>query len=175
MNVFRLVDHGYVDRMIAFDSLPKRLLAGIKMKDIEGYPRYWKEWLREHDAIHKVKKWNADLLKHDEVWETFTYVLDYKIINTDREKWQAITNYVRKAVDLEVRLMDKIEDMAIPVAKDANSELAIEPEQVPIIPVPLEFKEKEEAPQIIKSEGEVEPPVEVKRRGRPPKKVALEA
>lgn len=174
MQVVRLVDAGYVDKMIAFDELPKELFRGVRMKDLEGYPRYWKAWLKENNAIRKVKKWNADLQKFDEVWETFTYVLDYKFINEDKQKWQEITNYVRKAVDLKVRLLDKIDDMAVPVAKDAHSELSIEPENVPIIPVPLEVKM--EPPEIIKPHETIEAPVmqEPKRRGRPPK-VALGA
>lgn len=181
MHVFRLVDGGRVDRMIAFDSLPKRLLTGIKKKDLDGYPRYWKAWLKDNNSVHKVKRWNPELEKFDEVHETFTFMLDYKQINEDREKWQAITNYIRKAVDLSVRLMDKIEDMAIPVAKDAVSELSIEPEMVPIIPVPLEAGEREPAPKIIKPSEATEAIVphetiseEPKRRGRP-KKVAVEA
>ena len=170
MHVFRLVDGGRVDKMIAFDSLPKRLLTGIKKKDLDGYPRYWKAWLKDNNSVHKVKRWNPEMEKFDEVSETFTYMLDYKLINEDTQKWQAITNYVRKAVDLSVRLMDKIEDMAIPVAKDATSELSIEPEMVPIIPIPLEAGEREPAPKIIVPES-VAVEAEPKRRGRPKKEV----
>lgn len=165
MNVFRLVNPGRVDKMIAFDTLPKRLCSGIKTKDLKGYPRYWRTWLKEHDAVHTVKRWNTQELKHDEVEETFTYVLDM-MVNEDKEKWQAITNYVRKAVDLSVRLMDKMDDMAIPLAKDSYTEINIEPEQVPVIPVPLELiKGVQELPQIVE--------VEKKKPGRP-KKVAVE-
>lgn len=176
MQVFRLVDGGRVDRMIAFDALPKRLLTGIRKKDLDGFPRYWKSWLKDNECVHAVKRWNGELEKFDLINETFTYVLDYKSINEDREKWEAITNYVRKAVDLKVRLKDKIEDMAEPLAKDCYSEMSIEPEQVPVIPVPLELREKEEAPKIITpTEAAVEEvAVAPKRRGRP-KKVAAEA
>lgn len=176
MNVFRLVNPGYVDKMIAFDALPKRLLTGIKTKDLEGYPRYWKAWLKENGAVHKVKRWNPEELKVEEKEETFTYLLD-SLINEDKQKWQAITNYVRKAVDLSVRLMDKIDDMAIAVAKDSHSELSIEPEQVPIIPVPLELAPVAEPARIIRSKEIEEPEAFVeapKKRGRP-KKVVVEA
>lgn len=176
MHVFRLVEAGRVDKMIAFDSLPKRLLTGIPMKDLDGFPRYWKAWLKENGCVRTVKRWNAETQRHDEMVETFTFKLDYRLINEDREKWQAISNYVRKAVDLKVRLMDKIEDMAIALAKDSYSELGIEPEQVPIIPIPLEGAEVQEAPRIIRpSETEMEVPlVEKKKPGRP-KKVSVEA
>ncbi len=167
MQVLRLVDPGYVDRMIAFDTLPASLFRGVRMKDLEGYPRHWKNWLKDHNAIRVVKRWNEDLGKPVEVEETFTYILDYKFINDDKQKWQEITNYIRKAVDLKIRLLDKIEDMAVPVAKDAHSELGIEPENVPIIPIPLSATRQEAPPEIVKPGEEVT--IEPKRRGRPPK------
>lgn len=175
MNVFRLIDSGRVDKIIAFDSLPKRLLNGIRTKDLEGFPRYWRSWLKDNGSVQTVERWDAENMKSKHVEETFTYLLNYKDVNQDIEKWQAICNYIRKAVDLTVRLMDRIEDMAIPLAKDAISELSIEPEQVPIIPVPLELAERPEAPRIIRSTEEAIAEVEVapKKRGRPKKEVAV--
>lgn len=179
MQVFRLVNPGYVDKMIAFDSLPKRLLQGLKMKELDGYPRYWKAWLKDNGATRRVKRWSAEVDQYVEIDESFTYMID-TLINEDKEKWQAITNYVRRAVDLSVRLLDKIDDMAVRVAKDSYSELSLEPEQVPIIPVPLELAPKPEPARIIRPKETVEEaavPVVAeapKRRGRQ-KKVAVEA
>lgn len=185
MNCFRLVNPGFVDKMIMFDTLPKRLCAGIKMKDLEGFPRYWRAWLKENGCVRKVSRWNAEQGCPIEHEETFTYILDYKTINEDRERWEAITSYIRRAVDLKVRLMDKIEDMARPLANDPHSELSAEPEQVPIIPIPVELAEKEAAPRIIRTAEDkviLEPVttmkepavVPAKKRGRP-KKAAVEA
>lgn len=178
MNVFRLINPGYVDKMIAFDSLPDRLLQGIRTKDLEGYPRYWKVWLKQNGALHTVKRWNEETRQYEEKEETFTFMLD-SLINEDKQKWQAITNYIRKAVDLSVRLMDKIDDMALPVAKDSHSELSLEPEQVPVIPVPLELAHEAEPARIIrpKEAEEEEMPLAAeapRKRGRP-KKVTVEA
>ena len=180
MQVMRLVDPGRVDKIIAFDSLPKRLLTGIQTKGLDGFPRYWKAWLKDNGSMHKVKRWNAETQRHDDIEETFTYILNFKTVNNDTEKWQTISNYVRKAVDLKVRLMDKIEDMAIAFAKDSYSELSIEPEQVPVIPIPLEASEVQEAPRIIRpsemkdGEQSTETVIVKKKPGRP-KKIAVEA
>lgn len=121
VNVFRLVREGRPDRYIVFDELPKRLLKNIPKLEISqsGLPREWKKF----SPIH--------------------YILHIFSINADKEKWQEITSFVRKAVDLKTRLLDKIEDMAIPIAQDSKSEITLSPEELVPIIIPVEFQEKE--------------------------------
>ena len=115
MQVFRLVVPGRVDKVIAFDSLPERIVKGIRTAAPSGLPRHWREF-----APH-------------------FFVLEYIDLNRDIEKWQEITQYVRKAVSLSVRLMDKIEDMAVKMAPDSHAPLELEPEDVPVIIIPVEL------------------------------------
>lgn len=142
MNVFRLVNGGAVDKIIAFDSLPKRLTFGIRTKPMDGFPRYWQNWLIEHESTQSIQVMNPETGNREPMEQPCTYILEYKMVNSDIQKWQEITNYIKKAVDLSVRLMDRIEDMAVPFAKDSASELSLEPEQVMIIPVPSEVKKE---------------------------------
>lgn len=165
MNVFRLIDGGQVDKIIAFDELPKSMLKGIKTKAFDGFPSFWKRWAKENSSIRVVSRLDSETGVRSEVEEPCTFMLDYKTTNEDKEKWQEITNYVRRAVDLSVRLMDKIEDMAVKLAKDPYSELSIEPENVPIIPIPAKAK------VVVDVDADVDVPA--KRPGRP-KKVAVE-
>lgn len=140
MNVFRLVNGGAVDKIIAFDTLPKRLTVGIRTKPMDGFPRFWHRWLIENGSTQPVSVHNPETGMRDQMEQPCTYILEYKMVNADIQKWQEITNYVRKAVDLSVRLMDRIEDMAKPFAKDSTSELSLEPEEILIIPIPAENK-----------------------------------
>lgn len=163
MQVFRLVDPGVVDRCIAFNSLPKRLLAGVRRGLIEGFPRHWQDFMG-------VSKTDKDARPF--------YFLEYKMLNSDKERWQQISNYVRAAADKTVHLLDKIEDMAIPLAPDAYSQLTLEPEDVPVIPIApedeekVEVKEEKKAP-IVKAieESNNEPVFTKKKPGRPKKLV----
>lgn len=145
MNVFRLVNGGTVDKIIAFDSLPKRLTFGIRTKPMDGFPRFWHRWLMENKSTEVVSVFNPETSMKEQKEQPCTFLLEYKMVNADIQKWQEITNYVRKAVDLSVRLMDKIEDMAKPFAKDSTSELSLEPEEVLIIPIPQEIKKLEDS------------------------------
>lgn len=154
MQVLRLVEPGFVDKIIAFDSLPERYWVNVKKRTCEGLPRHWKSY------------------------SPFHYLLEFKDINSDKERWQEIGNYVRKAVDIKFRLRDKLEDMAIKMAADATSPVAIEPEDIPVIPLPVEIDEEEvdtlhvvqpaKYEEAIASEEAPKP-----KRGRKPK-VALE-
>lgn len=164
MNVFRLVDGGQVDRMIAFDSLPENLTAGIKTKPFDGFPSFWKKWALENNSLRMVPFSNPKTGERTSVKEPCAFILDYKLVNDDKQRWQEIVNYVKKAVDLSVRLMDKIEDMAVPLAKDCYSELSIEPDQVPVIPIP-----QEEEDQTVMANEQV---VVVRKKPGRPKKVA---
>ena len=148
MQVFRLVNGGFVDKMIAFDSLPESILTGIRTKDISGMPRYWGKWLEDHGCVRTVFKTETEILMDRRMHVTKTpigkepcfYVLDYMDLNADKEKWQEITNFLRRAVDKTVRLMDKIEDMAKKMAPDSYAQLELEPEDIPVIEIPKEFQ-----------------------------------
>lgn len=115
MQVFRLVVPGRVDKVIAFDSLPERLVKGIRTGEPSGLPRHWREFAPKF------------------------FILEYLDLNRDIEKWQEITQYVRKAVSLSVRLMDKMEDMAKKMAPDSHAPIELEPEEVLVIPIPEEL------------------------------------
>lgn len=142
MQVFRLVNPGFVDRVIAFDSLPESLLTTVRRAPAAGFPRHWRDFL------------GVD--RNDQTTEPF-YTLDYITRNADKEKWSEIVSYVKRTVDPTVRLLDKVEAMAAPLAESSHSDLTLEPEQVPIIPV---------STKVDHAAPEAEP---VARRGRPRK------
>lgn len=166
MHVFRLVQSGRVDKVIAFDSLPNRLLQGVEMRSPDGLPRHWKSFLGENErytppsAEKNPATGKVEMIGERREKGAFFYILNYKEINSDIERWQEISSFVRRAVNLKFRLLDKIEDMALPMSTDANSELKLEPEQLEengaIIPIPEEFQEK--GPAILDKNGnEVRP------------------
>ena len=84
------------------------------------------------------------------------FVLDYVTTNNDKEKWEKIKSFVRRAVDPSVRLMDKLEDMAAPMAPNAKDALDLEPEGVPVIPIPEKLTSV--APEESESEAAVKTP-----------------
>ena len=155
MQVFRLVQSGHVDKVIAFDDLPKRLLEGVEMRPPDGLPRHWKAFIGDHEKYTPPSpEKNPVSGKVEMVGERrdvgpFFFVLNYKEINKDMERWQEIAGFVRRVVNLQFRLLDKLEDMAIPMSTDANSELKLEPEDLEsggaIIPIPEQFQEKGQA------------------------------
>lgn len=166
MQVFRLVQTGFVDKVIAFDDLPKRLLDGIEMKSPDGLPRHWKAFVGEHEkytppsAEKNPATGKVEMVGEKREIGPYFFVLNYKEINKEIERWQEISSFVRRAVNLKFRLLDKIEDMAIPFSTDAASEIKLEPEhleeQGAIIPIPIEFQEK--TPAILDKNGkEVRP------------------
>lgn len=186
MQVFRLVNGGFVDRLIAFDSLPERLVRNIKTRDISGMPRYWAKWMMENGSVRQVFKIQEKMSENRTLQvskapignEPCFYVLEYKDVNADREKWEEICNYVRRTVETKVRLMDRIEDMAKKMAPDSHAQLEIEPEDIPVIEVPSEAVEATNQDEPIKENEEFLTPngevAQAKKRGRP-KKVAVEA
>lgn len=161
MQVFRLVQTGHVDKVIAFDELPKRLLDGIEMRSPDGLPRHWKAFIGTHEkripsSMEKNPITGAmEKLTFPPEVGPFFYVLEYKDINKDKDRWQEINAFVRRAVDMKFRLKDKLEDMALPFAPDAMSEIKLEPENLEeegaIIPIPIEFQEK--TPAILDKDG----------------------
>ncbi len=183
MQAFKLVNAGFVDRVIVFDELPKRLMQGIKTRDVSGFPRSWARWLADIDSTRPVLK-TETTQNHDRSYtfkytpigkEPCFYILEYVDINADKEKWNQICEYLRVNLGPDVRIKEKIEDMALRLAKDSTSSIDVEPEDIPVIPVPRETL-KESSPDEIVKPGETiiveEQPQ--KKRGRP-RKVAVEA
>lgn len=161
MQVFRLVETGRPDKLLAFDELPKRLLAGVDMRSPDGLPRHWKTFIGEHEkytppSLEKnVLTGKIEQIGEERITAPFFYVLYYKEINKDKDRWLEICNFVRRVVSLQFRLKDDIGEMAIPMAPDSASEMKIEPEHLEengaIIPIPLEFQEK--TPAILDKNG----------------------
>lgn len=163
MQVFRLVG-GHVDKIIAFDELPERFVEGLEMKGPDGMTPGWKKWLPV-----KVRRWpgasyilqsGAVKVVPDRFEEgPFFYILEYQAINRDIERWQEICAFVRRAVDLTVRLPDKLEDMAIPLAADFKSEITVHDPatEVPVIKIPEALQEK--TPPLVSPQGEELRPV----------------
>lgn len=156
IQVFRLVDPGRVDRVIAFDELPESLTRGVTRGTANGLPSSWHSFLG-------IKRGDAKALPF--------YVLDFRTLNRDKERWQEIGNYVRRSTDKEVRLLDNLYDMAKPMSTDSYSSLELDPEDVTIIPI---IKEEivEEIPRTVVP-VKVEEIVEEKKRGRPKKEVVV--
>jgi len=138
MQVFKMVDPGRVDRLLAFEGLPEPLLKGIRRGAVSGLPRFWHRFL--------------DVNKDDANPRPF-YVLDYKYINKDMEKWSQITAYVRTHMEEDPQVMDKIEDMALPMAVNVRADLSLDPEDIAVIKMKVEKKiAVEEKPIVEKKE-----------------------
>ncbi len=188
MQCIRLVNGGYVDKVIVFDSLPERLMKNIKTREVAGFPRAWARWLLDIGSTRTVFKTetSVDLARN---WtykytpigkEPCFFILEYTDLNADKEAWRAISEFVRTTVGPEVRLREKLEDMALAFAPKPTDALDIEPEDVPVIPVPLEISKAaspkddlvtREDPVIVREES-----VSAKKKpGRPRKAVAVEA
>lgn len=177
---FKLVNGGFVDRVIVFDSLPERLYKNVKTRAADGFPRAWAKWLAEIGSLRTVfsTETTVDLarnwtFKHTPIGkEPCFFVLDYQDLNQDKQAWRDICEYLRLHVGPETRMKEKIEDMAIVLAPNSTTALAIEPEDVPVIPVPKEGA-AEIAPLVKAGEVIVVQETAPKRRGRP-KKVEAE-
>lgn len=146
MQVFRLV--GGPDKIIAFDSLPKRLLSGFDMINADAFPRHWKEWMgkTEHVAIVPPEKdpLTGAVRQFNPIVTTdhYFYMVDWSL-GPVVEKWKAICEFVRSHVSKDVELKEKIEDMAKPLAGNLIDSPTLEPEDVVVIPIPEEFQEKD--------------------------------
>jgi hypothetical protein len=146
MQVFKLVRPGFVDRVLAFDELPATVMRGVRRGPIAGFPRHWRDFMG---------------VKHGDTTAMPFYILDYITMNSDKEKWQEISSYVKRNVEPTVRMLDKLEAMAAPLATDSYSDLTLEPEDVPVIPLP----KKPEGT----TEDEVDEVETKRKRGRPAK------
>lgn len=186
MQAIKLVNAGFVDKVIVFDTLPDRLMQGIKTRDLAGFPRSWAKWLSSIGSTRKVfststeKRGPGDYVySHTEIGkEPCFFVLEYLDINADKEIWRAIGEFLRMNCGPEVRLKEKVEDMALALAPNSTTSLSVEPEDIPVIIV-SEVRIETVAPEReIIQHGEtilVEDTAPVqKKRGRP-KKVAVEA
>lgn len=176
MQVIRLVKGGEVDKVIAFDSLPADLISGLRQNPADGFPRHWKSWLKEVGCIKKSSKWNHLTATSYSVEEPAFYIIEYIYVNKDKERWQEITNHVRKNCDPSIRLLDKFEDMAKPLALDAYQPLSLEPEDVPVILLQKELVLSESDPvKEVASAVEQPAPAPLVKRGRPKKIVEAAA
>lgn len=183
MQAFKLVNGGFVDKVIVFDSLPERLYKNVKTRAADGFPRSWARWLTQIGSLRPFYKTTTmvDLARN----YTFThepmgkepcfFVLDYQDINADKEIWRNICDYLKANCGPEVRLKEKIDEMALALAGNPTQPLEVEPEDVPVVSVPSEVQEKEH--DLVKP-GETivvqETSPVSKKRGRP-KKMAVEA
>jgi gamma-glutamylcyclotransferase (GGCT)/AIG2-like uncharacterized protein YtfP len=122
-----------VDKVMAFDTLPEELLKGLRPVFPSGFPRHWKAWLNEIGSKAKV----VYTINKEEVEkeEACFFGIEYVTLNKDKERWQEIVSYVRRTCDPSIRLLDKFEDMAKPLAPDSYQPLDLEPEDVPVIPL----------------------------------------
>lgn len=181
MQAFKLVNAGFVDKVIIFNSLPDYLTKNIQTRGTDGFPRAWPRFLADIGSTRKVYKTedSVDLARN---WTTKKtpigdepcfYVLHYTDINADKEAWRAICDYLRATVGPEVRLKEKIEDMAVVLASDPTQPLSIDPEDIPVVPVKIK-KEAPVAETVEQGEVILVNEAAPKRRGRP-KKVAVEA
>lgn len=123
MQVFKLVRAGWPDSVIGFDSLPDDLLVGTLRGPIAGWQRHWFEFMGVDPK--------------DKGAHPF-YILDYVARNQDKQKWNAISSYVKRNAEPGQRLLDKIEAMALQVAPDSYSEINIDPEDMPMIKLGVE-------------------------------------
>lgn len=144
--VFKLMD--MPDRVIAFDSLPEELLAGIELVDCSKLNKEWREFVgyREKKTIIRpemdpiTKQYNkAEPLIEK---KPFAYLIDREL-NADKDRWAEILTYVRRHAPMSwtqsnghpQRLMDDIEKMAKPIARDVHSDPDLEVEDVIVIPL----------------------------------------
>ncbi len=181
---FKLVNNGFVDRMIVFDLLPEYLVRNVRTRAADGFPRAWAKWLASIGSMRPVYKTetSVDLARNYTFKKTpigmepCFFVLDYADINADKETWRAIGEYLRLHVGPEVRLKEKVEDMAIPLAANCTQPLSVEPEDIPVVPVPSEKASEPPTRGELVNQGEtiIVKDSAPKKRGRP-KKVAVEA
>lgn len=141
MQVFRL--WGAPDSVIGFNELPERLVEGLEMIRADGFPRHWKEFLGKRKRYIQIPP-EKDLLTGNvrrfapiEEEDSYFFGID-GMIQPQVEKWQEICDYVRQHVPKDFRLLERIEDMAKPLAPDKLQGISLEPEDVPVIPLPKE-------------------------------------
>lgn len=136
--VLRLM--GMPDKMIAFDELPEDLLKDLEMQDEKSLPRYWREWIGNRKRVVNIKSYvdpmTRQLIKCAPLVEEgpFTWTVDWEI-NAQKDAWSQICSYVRQNVANDFRLLDRLEDMAKPLAPNVSEQITLEPEDIIIIPI----------------------------------------
>lgn len=138
MQAFKLVNAGFVDKVIVFNELPKRLLQGIETRSVDGFPRSWARWLGEIGSVRDVFKTETEKRGPGDYKFTYTsigkepcfYVLQYTDKNSDKDAWRAISEYLRMNCGPEIRLKEKVEDMALALAPNSTAPLSVEPEDI---------------------------------------------
>lgn len=178
MQCFKLINAGRVDRVIVFDTLPERLCRTVKTRACEGFPRAWAKWLAEIGSVRTVFKTETSVdlarnwtFKHTPIGtEPCFFVLDYMDINADKEAWRNICDYLKANCGPEVRLKEKIDEMAIPLAGDSYKPLEVEPEDIPVIQVPSEVAQEPTHQDLVKpGETIIVQETAPKKKGRPKK------
>jgi len=174
---FKLVNGGFVDKVIVIDTLPERLMKNIKTVATDGFPRSWAKWLVELGSMRPVMKTETSVdlarnwtFKHTPIGkEPCFFVLWYKDINSDKESWRNICDYLKENCGPEVRLKEKIEDMAVALSPSPKESLSIDTDEVPTIHVDSE-NARDITPEIVQA-GETIVVAEAapKKRGRKPK------
>ena len=167
MQVIRLMD--MPDKVIAFDELPEDLLEGLELCNQSSLPRHWREFIGSREKTIKMAPFidpmTRQLVKCEPLVEKapFAYIV-YIEVNHDRDKWQQISNYVRRNAPKDFRLLDKIEDMAKPLAGNVSSEITLEPEDMVVIPLPKNVAEEESVTTIsvVKEPAPIVPSPETK-------------
>lgn len=175
MQCLKLINGGQVDKVLVFDTLPERLLTGVKTWGIAGFPRSWGKWLTEIGSTRTTFKTTTKKVgpgdyeyKSDPIGkEPCFYRLDYVDLNSDKDKWREICEYVRVNIEDRGSLKEKIENMAVKLAEDSYKALEIEPEDVPVIKVKnndvIVLKDDD---IIVENDATVIAPIALKRRGR---------
>ncbi len=181
---FKLVNGGFVDKVIVFDSLPARLYKNVRTRETAGFPRSWAKWLASIGSTRTVFQTSTTVdlarnwtFKHTPIGqEPCFFVLEYTDVNSDKEAWRNICEYLRQNVGPETRMKEKIEEMAIALAPNSTSQLSVEPEDIPVIPVSsVEVAAEITHQELVKPEETILVQESApKKRGRP-KKVAVEA
>lgn len=146
MQIFRLM--AMPDKVIAFKDLPESMVEGFEMSRADGFPRYWKEWMGKKTKVTVIPP-EKDMLtgqvrRFDPIKEEepFFYLVDWNL-EPVVEKWKEVCAYVKTHVSKETRLMERIEDMAVPLAPNKTDGVSIEPEEVPVIEIIQDEAEKE--------------------------------
>lgn len=141
MQCFRLM--GLPDKVIAFDELPERLVQPFELITADGFPRHWKHWLGKKKRIIRVPNekdpWTGQVRSFQPIIEEdhYFYLVD-SMRQPSMDAWVEIQNYVKSHVDKDVRLKDNLADMAVPLAPNKTDGVMLEPEDVPVIPLPKE-------------------------------------
>lgn len=186
MQAVKLVNGGFVDKVIVFDELPERLLRGVETRSVDGFPRAWARWLGEIGSVRDVFKTETEKRGPGDYKFTHTvigkepcfFVLQYTDKNSDKDAWRSIAEYLRMNCGPEVRLKEKIEDMALSLAPNSTAPLSVEPEDImeqAFVVIKMgELPKKKEDDLVKHGETIIVQEIPKKKAGRP-KKVTVEA